>query len=95
MNNKTKNLKKKKESKVIKFFNRIIKGNKIKYTTWDTIIFMIIVFGFGLIVGGIIIYSKDINRSSLNEFIATYDEEYQNGDGYDLEVYSKLVSESK
>ncbi len=74
MNNKTKKLKKKKESKVIKFFNRIIKGNKIKYTTWDTIIFMIIVFGFGLIVGGIIIYSKDINRSSLNEFIATYDE---------------------
>ena len=74
MNNKGNKSKETKKSKITKFFNKILKGDKPKYTTWETIIFAIIIFGVGLIVGGIIIYSKSINKSSLNEFIATYDE---------------------
>lgn len=74
MNSKSNKTKKKKNNMVIKFFNKVMKGDKVRYTTWETIIFMIIVFGLGLIVGGIIIYSRDIKKSSLNEFIATYDE---------------------
>lgn len=64
---------KKNNNGIVKFFNKIMKGDKIRYTTWETIIFMIIVFGLGLIVGGIIIYSRN-NNSSLNEFMTTYDE---------------------
>lgn len=36
---------------------------------------------------------KYANKLNFDKFIATYDEKYQNGDGYDLEVYSKLVKE--
>jgi len=36
---------------------------------------------------------KYANKLNFDKFIATYDEEYQNGDGYDLEVYSKLVKD--
>ena len=36
---------------------------------------------------------KYANKLNFNKFIATYDENYQNGDGYDLEVYSKLVKD--
>lgn len=64
---------KKNNNGMMKFFKKIMNGDKIKYTTWETIIFMIIVFGLGLIVGGIIIYSRN-NNSSLNEFMTTYDE---------------------
>ena len=64
---------KKNNSGIMKFFKKIMNGDKVRYTTWETIIFMIIVFGLGLIVGGIIIYSRN-NNSSLNEFMTTYDE---------------------
>lgn len=64
---------KKNNNGIMKFFKKIMNGDKVRYTTWETIIFMIIVFGLGLIVGGIIIYSRN-NNSSLNEFMATYDE---------------------
>ena len=33
------------------------------------------------------------NKNNFDKFIATYDTNYQNGDGYDLDVYSKLVKE--
>lgn len=36
---------------------------------------------------------KYANKNNFVKFISTYDEQYQNGDGYDLEVYSKLVKE--
>ena len=36
---------------------------------------------------------KYANKLNFDKFITTYDKEYKNGDGYDLEVYSKLVKE--
>ena len=33
------------------------------------------------------------NKNNFDKFIATYDTNYQNGDGYDLDIYSKLVKE--
>lgn len=33
------------------------------------------------------------NRTNFNKFIATYDTNYKNSDGFDLETYSKLVKE--
>lgn len=74
MNNKTK---KSLKTRFINFYNKKIKKNKVKYTMTETIIFMIIVFGLGLIVGGIIMYGKKaFNKStiSLNEFTSTYNE---------------------
>ena len=36
---------------------------------------------------------KYANKNNFDKFIATYDTNYQNGDGYDLDIYSKLVKE--
>ena len=36
---------------------------------------------------------KYANKMNFDKFISTYDKEYQNGDGYDLDVYSKLVKD--
>lgn len=36
---------------------------------------------------------KYANKNNFDKFISTYDTEYKNGDGYDLEIYSKLVKE--
>lgn len=36
---------------------------------------------------------KYANKSDFNKFIATYDSKYINGDGFNLDVYSKLVKE--
>ena len=36
---------------------------------------------------------KYANKLNFDKFITTYDKEYKNGDGYDLEIYSKLVKE--
>lgn len=33
------------------------------------------------------------NRTNFNKFISTYDSEYKNSDGFDLETYSKLVKD--
>lgn len=74
MNNKNK---KSLKTRFINFYNKKVKKNKVKYTMTETIIFMIIVFGLGLIVGGIIMYGKKaFNKStiSLNEFTSTYNE---------------------
>ena len=36
---------------------------------------------------------KYANKLNFDKFISTYDKGYQNGDGYDIDVYSKLVKE--
>ena len=36
---------------------------------------------------------KYANKNNFEKFISTYDTNYQNGDGYDLDVYKKLVKE--
>ena len=36
---------------------------------------------------------KYANQNNFDKFISTYDEKYKNGDGYDLDVYSKLVKD--
>ena len=36
---------------------------------------------------------KYANKNNFEKFISTYDTNYQNGDGYDLDIYSKLVKE--
>ena len=67
MNNK----KNKSNNKLVNFYNKKIKKSKVKFTMLETIIFMIVVFGLGLIVGGIIMYGKRAFSSSnisLNEF---------------------------
>ena len=58
-------------------YNKKIKKNKTKYTFKETTLFMIITFSFGLVLGGIIMFGKGPfagRSSSLNEFIATYNE---------------------
>jgi len=73
MNNKNSGIK----NKILNFYNKKIKKSKVKFTMSETIIFMIVVFGLGLIVGGIIMYGKRAFSSStisLNEFTSTYNE---------------------
>jgi len=36
---------------------------------------------------------KYANKNNFDKFISTYDENYKNGDGYDIDIYSKLVKE--
>lgn len=36
---------------------------------------------------------KYANKNNFEKFISTYDPNYKNGDGYNLEIYSKLVKE--
>ena len=63
-------------SKIMNKFKKK-KKKKINYTMSETIIIMIIVFGLGLIIGGIVMYGRGSfrgNTQSLNEFISTYDE---------------------
>lgn len=65
------------KDKFKKFYNKNIKSNKMKYNFKEIILFMIITFGFGLIIGGIVMYGKGGYKSSslaLNEFISVYDE---------------------
>ena len=67
----------KSKGRISLFFYKWFKKNKIKFTMSETIIFMIIVFGMGLIVGGIIVYGKKAfsnSTISLNEFTSTYNE---------------------
>ena len=72
-----KNLLKSIKNKVIKLYRSKIKKNKVKFNMLETIIFMLIVFAFGLIIGGIIMYGKGSlykSSNSLNEFIMSYNE---------------------
>lgn len=72
-----KNLLKSIKNKIIKLYRSKIKKNKVKFNMLETIIFMLIVFAFGLIIGGIIMYGKGSlykSSNSLNEFIMSYNE---------------------
>ena len=63
--------------KVKKFYNKKIVNSKTKFNMKEIVLFMIITFGFGLIIGGIVMYGKGRYSSSslaLNEFISVYDE---------------------
>ncbi len=77
MNNKNKS-KGSSKNKLSTMYKKFVKKNKkVKFSMSETIIFMIAVFGFGLIVGGIIMYGKRAFSSttiSLNEFTSTYNE---------------------
>ena len=64
-------------SKIKKFYKKKIVNNKMKYSFKEIILFMLVTFGFGLIIGGIVMYGKGGYKSSslaLNEFISVYDE---------------------
>ena len=75
-----KNNEKEKESLISKINNKFSKkkkGKKINFTMSETITITLIVFGLGLVIGGIVMYGKGAfsgSTESLNEFISTYDE---------------------
>ena len=74
---KKKNIFKRIKNKIEKFYNKNVKKNRIKFTMLETVVFMLIVFAFGLIVGGIIMYGKGSfykSSNSLNEFVMAYNE---------------------
>ena len=74
---KKKNLFQNIKKKISSFYNNSIKKNKIKFNMLETIVIMLIIFGIGLVIGGIIIYGRTSYHNSsiaLNEFISTYDE---------------------
>lgn len=73
MKNKSNKLKKGKNNKIIGFFNKI-KSNSIKCSLGETIIYIVIVFGIGLILGGILMYNRKSSSLALNEFTSTYNE---------------------
>lgn len=76
MKKKKKNIFNRINNSVKNFINKKIKKNKTKFTMMEVIIFMLIVFAFGLIVGGVIMYGKGSfsGSSSLNEFVMAYNE---------------------
>lgn len=54
-----------------------IKNSKLKFNFIETFVIMLIVFGLGIVIGGIVMYGNNsFNNStmSLNEFISTYNE---------------------
>ena len=76
-NKKKKSLFKKIIDNISKFYNKKIKKNKIKFTMFETIVVMLIIFAFGLVIGGIIMYGKGNgykSSTSLNEFVMAYNE---------------------
>lgn len=73
MKNKSNKLKKGKNNKIMCFFNKI-KSNSIKCSLGETIIYIVIVFGIGLILGGILMYNRKSSSLALNEFTSTYNE---------------------
>ena len=76
------------KSNIINFYQKKIRKSKIKFNMMETVVFMLIVFAFGLIIGGIIMYGKGAfsgSSTSLNEFVTAYNEivnsYYQDVDG--------------
>ena len=64
-------------TKIKNFYNKKINNSKLKFNFKEITIYMLITFGFGLIIGGIVMYGKGGYSSSslaLNEFISVYDE---------------------
>lgn len=75
--NKKKNIFYRIKNKIVNFYNKKIKKNRVKFSMLETIVFMLIVFAFGLIIGGIIMYGKGSfykSSNSLNEFVMAYNE---------------------
>ena len=71
----------KKKNNSFKGFIDKIRKSKLKYNLIEILIIMLIVFGIGLVIGGIVMYGKgSINNKSLtlNEFISAYDEIVEN-----------------
>ena len=73
------NRKRKKENiikKIKKIFNKRVLQSRLRFNVMETIIFMLVTFAFGLIIGGIVMYGKGYFRSStsLNEFVSTYND---------------------
>lgn len=71
------NKEKKFKEKLSDVYNKSIKNNKMKFSMGETVIFMLVVFGIGLVAGGIIMYGRNPFRGSavsLNEFTSTYNE---------------------
>lgn len=80
-NDDKKNLKKRfslLKKKITSFFNKKIKNNKTKFSFQESLIFMIITFALGMLVGGVVMYGKGFfnssARESLEEFAATYED---------------------
>ena len=67
---------KKKNNKLIKWFKKKLKSKKLQFNLGETIIFMLITFSFGLVLGGVVMYGKGFfghhTTSTMNEFISTY-----------------------
>ena len=65
-------------NKVKNFYQKKILKNRMRFNFRETIMYMLITFAFGMIIGGIIMYGKGSFSSktslSLNEFIATFNE---------------------
>lgn len=76
INLKEKNFFKKIKNKVKNLYYKKIVMNKKKFNMKETLLFMIITFAFGLLLGGIIMYSHGMlgSNSYLYEFATTYDE---------------------
>lgn len=71
------NNKNRKSLSLKKRISKIFNKNKTKFTMGETVVFMLIIFGLGLIVGGTIMYGKRAfsgSNISLNEFTSTYNE---------------------
>lgn len=75
--------KKRKECFFRNFFNKIkriyqkkITNNKNKFNMTEVVVFMLVTFAFGLIIGGVIMYGKGAfsSNNSLHEFARTYNE---------------------
>ena len=67
--------------KIANFYDKKIKKSKLKYNILELIIIIVIVFGLGLIIGGIVMHSRGSfkgSEMSLNEFISTYNEIVEN-----------------
>ena len=73
-------MKKNKKSKFKGFFKKIsdkVKKSKLKFNLLETIVIVLIVFGLGLVLGGVIMYGRGTlgkGSTSLNEFVSTYNE---------------------
>ena len=73
---KKKNVFKRSIDSIKKAYNKKVLKSKLRFSMQETIIFMIVTFAFGILLGGIIMYGKGMfnSNASLYEFEATYKE---------------------
>lgn len=64
--------------KIKTFFNKKFGKNKQKYSLKESLVFMLITFVFGILIGGIIMYGRGgftgTGKKALNEFATTYND---------------------